>query len=517
MRSFAPFALSLLGAAAAVSASADVESNVIALTKDTFNDFVTEHELVLAEFYAPWCGHCKALAPKYEEAATELKAKDIPLVKIDCTAEEDLCREYKVEGYPTLKIFRGLQSNKPYAGARQTESIVSYMVKQSLPAVSSVNEENLEDFKTMDKIVIIGYIGSDNQKQSESFQAFAEEQRDNYLFGSSDDATLADSEAVTQPAIVLYKDFDEKKAVYTGEFDQEAILTWIKTASTPLVGEIGPETYSSYMSAGIPLGYIFAETQEERDELKEAFRPIAEKHRGAINIATIDAKAFGAHAGNLNLDPTKFPAFVIHDTVKNTKFPYDQTKAIEAESVGEFIDDVLNDKVEPSIKSEPVPEEQEGPVTVVVAHSYNELVIDNDKDVLVEFYAPWCGHCKALAPKYEELGKLYAKNSDKVTIAKIDATANDIPETIQGFPTIKLFPAGSKDSPIEYSGSRTVEDLAEFIKANGKHQVEGVAEEEVEEPEEAGTVTATATPVSSTASEEATAAPADEDKKHDEL
>ncbi|KAL2866361.1 protein disulfide isomerase PDI1 [Aspergillus lucknowensis] len=493
MRSFAPWVLTLLGAAAVVSASdaqAETESDVISLTKDTFKEFITEHELVLAEFFAPWCGHCKALAPKYEEAATELKAKNIPLVKVDCTAEEDICREQGVEGYPTLKVFRGPDSVKPYQGARQADAIVSYMVKQSLPAVSAVTEETLEDFKTLDKIVVVGYFAEDDKASNDAYTSFAENQRDNYLFASTNDAGIASAEGVKQPSIVVYKDFDEKKAVYEGDLEAEALLSWVKTASTPLVGEVGPETYSGYITAGIPLAYIFAETEEERTKFAEDFKPIAEKLKGAINIATIDAKAFGAHAGNLNLDPKQFPAFAIQDPAKNAKYPYDQTKEISAKDVGKFIQDVLDGKIEPSIKSEPIPETQEGPVTVVVAHSYKDLVIENDKDVLLEFYAPWCGHCKALAPKYDELARLYADNEEfnsKVTVAKIDATANDVPDSITGFPTIKLFPAGSKDTPIEYSGSRTVEDLANFVKENGKYSIDAwnAKPEEAEESADA--------------------------------
>lgn len=69
-------------------------------------------------------------------------------------------------------------------------------------------------------------------------------------------------------------------------------------------------------------------------------------------------------------------------------------------------------------------------------------------------------------------------------MAKVDATANDVPEEIQGFPTIKLYPAGSKDSPVAYSGARTVADLAEFIKVNGKHKVDAYLSNDTSEDAE---------------------------------
>lgn len=471
------------GLMAAMAALVAAESDVTQLTKDTFEEFIKANELVLAEFYAPWCGHCKALAPEYEEAATTLKEKNIKLAKVDCTEEADLCKDQGVEGYPTLKVFRGLDSVTPYNGQRKAAGITSYMVKQSMPAVSVITKDTLEEFKTADKVVIVGYFSADDKAASETFTSVANELRDSYVFGSIDDAAVAKAEGVKAPGIVLYKSFDEGKNVFSEKFDADAIREFAKTASTPLIGEVGPETYSGYMSAGIPLAYIFSETPEERAELGEAIKPIAEKYKGKINFATIDAKAFGAHAGNLNLKTDKFPSFAIQEIAKNQKFPFDQEKEITHDSIAKFVDEFASGKIEPSIKSEPIPETQEGPVTVVVAKNYEDIVLDDSKDVLIEFYAPWCGHCKALAPKYEELGSLYAESEfkDKVVIAKVDATLNDVPDEIQGFPTIKLYPAGDKSNPVDYTGSRTIEDLITFVKENGKYKAVVSPKEEATE------------------------------------
>lgn len=117
-------------------------------------------------------------------------------------------------------------------------------------------------------------------------------------------------------------------------------------------------------------------------------------YKGKINFATIDAKAFGAHAGNLNLPTDKFPSFAIQETLKEEKYPFEGS-ALTEKDIGAFVKDFVDGKLEPSIKSEAVPASQDGPVTILVATTFKELVLDNDKDVLVEFYAPWCGHCKA--------------------------------------------------------------------------------------------------------------------------
>jgi len=122
-------------------------------------------------------------------------------------------------------------------------------------------------------------------------------------------------------------------------------------------------------------------------------------------------------------------------------------------------------------KSEPIPESNDEPVTILVGKNFNDIALDTTKDVFVEFYAPWCGHCKKLAPVWDELGKAFDDN-EKIVIAKMDATANSVPDEInvKGFPTLILFTADNKQG-ITYSGERDLASLKKFVTENASNKV----------------------------------------------
>ncbi|KAL4588382.1 hypothetical protein LXL04_001266 [Taraxacum kok-saghyz] len=106
------------------------------------------------------------------------------------------------------------------------------------------------------------------------------------------------------------------------------------------------------------------------------------------------------------------------------------------------------------------------PTSVVVLNSdnFDEIVLNSKKDVLVEFYAPWCGHCKSLAPTYESLAAAF-KNEEDVIIANLDADSHkDLGEKygVSGFPTIKFFPKNNKDGE-DYEGGRDIDSFVTFI------------------------------------------------------
>ncbi|MCJ1470210.1 hypothetical protein MMC07_008855 [Pseudocyphellaria aurata] len=101
----------------------------------------------------------------------------------------------------------------------------------------------------------------------------------------------------------------------------------------------------------------------------------------------------------------------------------------------------------------------------LIPENFDKVVLKSGKPALVEFFAPWCGHCKKLAPVWEELAQNFAFADDKVSIGKVDADEHkELGRRfgVQGFPTLKWFD-GRSDTPTDYNGGRDLDSLSTFI------------------------------------------------------
>ncbi|KAH7280411.1 hypothetical protein KP509_37G065900 [Ceratopteris richardii] len=101
----------------------------VELTSSNFDKLVLgSNDLWLVEFFAPWCGHCKKLAPEWKKASKELKGK-AQLGHVNCDVEKDLMSRFGVQGFPTVLVFGGDKENPlPYEGARTASAIVNFAI-----------------------------------------------------------------------------------------------------------------------------------------------------------------------------------------------------------------------------------------------------------------------------------------------------------------------------------------------------------------------------------------------------
>ncbi|XP_044410328.1 protein disulfide isomerase-like 1-4 [Triticum aestivum] len=199
--------------------SAADEAHVLLLTAANFTAVLAARRHVMVEFYAPWCGHCRALAPHYAAAATHLAEQgvDVALAKVDATEEHELAQAHGVQGYPTLLFFiDGVP--RDYAGERTKDAIVAWIGKKLGPAVQNLTTvDEAEKVVTGDDVAVLAYLDHLSGVHSNELAA-ASRLEDTVSFYQTTSPDLAklfhiDPEA-KRPSVVLLKKEEEKLTVF---------------------------------------------------------------------------------------------------------------------------------------------------------------------------------------------------------------------------------------------------------------------------------------------------------------
>jgi len=280
-------------------------------------------------------------------------------------------------------------------------------------------------------------------------------------------AECAEEHGVTAPGVAVFRNFDEPKVVYDGEKNSDKLVSFMKGHSTPTIFEFSEDYIEPiFQSKGNAL-FLFSE--DKSAAYQAIFAEAAKEHKGKLLFSTSGVSSGIQERLGEFLGVTKddMPAIhVVEPATDLKKFKYDgDVNELTAEALNKFINDFMDGKLVPNRKSEPVPESNDGPVYIVVGTEWEKVVGDETKDVLMEYYAPWCGHCKALTPKWEELGE-HVKDIKDLVIAKMDSTVNEVEGVeIKGYPTLKWYPKGNKKGE-DYNDGREVKDFKEFLAKN---------------------------------------------------
>ncbi|XP_077829460.1 protein disulfide-isomerase isoform X2 [Macaca mulatta] len=494
-------ALLCLAVAAAARVYADApeeEDHVLVLRKSNFAEALAAHKYLLVEFYAPWCGHCKALAPEYAKAAGKLKAEgsEIRLAKVDATEESDLAQQYGVRGYPTIKFFRNgdTASPKEYTAGREADDIVNWLKKRTGPAATTLPDgAAAESLVESSEVAVIGFF---KDVESDSAKQFlqAAEAIDDIPFGITSNSDVFSKYQLDKDGVVLFKKFDEGRNNFEGEVTKENLLDFIKYNQLPLVIEFTEQTAPKIFGGEIKTHILLflPKSVSDYDGKLSSFRTAAESFKGKVSCSSgwlpspspvqppflpqilfifIDSD----HTDNqrilefFGLKKEECPAVrLITLEEEMTKYK-PESDELTAERITEFCHRFLEGKIKPHLMSQELPEDwDKQPVKVLVGKNFEEVAFDENKNVFVEFYAPWCGHCKQLAPIWDKLGETY-KDHENIVIAKMDSTANEVEAIkVHSFPTLKFFPASVDRTVIDYNGERTLDGFKKFLESGGQ-------------------------------------------------
>jgi len=523
----------LLGVRAEDDAADDTEAKdedyIAVLTKDNFEKMLEKNERVLVHFHpTTGCVKCDDLTKEYAKASKLLKAEQLEslVAKLDATANAELAAKFEVTKFPSIKYFVKGKFEKDYDGKRDSDGTVLWLKNKEDPPVEIKKEEELQawlDDIEEDNFALVVHV----KKKSVRYNTFVKVAEDTlrewdiakikfaavYLPKTADakkDAVLT----MHRPGI---KAPDEAKITYTGNWAIEKIARWAQEGCYPTLSkkfnrnQYAPQSLEAFGWSATVVGVVDDNTEIEGQEdkkkdpddlllpkVEQVLTPLADENpKWKFAIAEIE-KLEDHELELLGVAYGTEPRIVVlvgDELAKKTRKYHlvGEDKITDTEEVKKFFEDVKAKKATQHFRSEPTPENEldDDGVLILTGNTFEEKVMDENKDVFVEFYAPWCKQCEALKPEWASMMRQGAKagwSGRDVVIAKMDASANECEEEVPSFPRMVLYPAVKASQKMKkrqvYAGGRKATALYDFVTESAVNLQEGEDDEDDEEEEE---------------------------------
>eukprot|EP01112_Ceratiomyxa_fruticulosa_P001598 TRINITY_DN1177_c0_g1_i1.p1 TRINITY_DN1177_c0_g1~~TRINITY_DN1177_c0_g1_i1.p1 ORF type:complete len:661 (+),score=171.85 TRINITY_DN1177_c0_g1_i1:78-2060(+) len=484
------------------------------LTTQNFNDFISSNSPVLVMFFAPWCGHCKSLKPEYAAAAeTVKKDKRGYLAAVDCTKDGDICGQFEVKSYPTVKYFKDGKEYADFGGQRTKEGLVEFMKSEpEAPWKATPSDVYHATAATFESVVLkeklpalvmfyapwCGHCKTFKPAFQEAATLVKNAGKGHLVaVDCTKDRALCQKYGVKSFPTVTFFESETNTFAYPSARTASAIMEFMRNPQPPPPPPPGWETepgteslnflkennFDDFLSKNPKtLVMFYAPWCGHCKAFKPAFQEAAATVKKAGNgaLAAVNCDEDGSLCRKYGVDG--YPTILyFKNGQKEGEFQGGRT----ADGVAGFMQDpegnIAAGKATKPTEPDWSKEETAKDIAFLTTENFDKYMSEHSS-VLTMFYAPWCGHCKKFKPALEKGATELAKNENKrgyiAAVNCDDQKSLCAQYNVGSYPTLKYFKDGKVEIE-EYTNPRTFDGIMSFMKAPGKP-----FEEEVKEKEE---------------------------------
>eukprot|EP01114_Cavostelium_apophysatum_P016649 TRINITY_DN4782_c0_g1_i2.p1 TRINITY_DN4782_c0_g1~~TRINITY_DN4782_c0_g1_i2.p1 ORF type:complete len:505 (-),score=62.51 TRINITY_DN4782_c0_g1_i2:221-1735(-) len=461
------------------------EDTVLELESGNIESIFQSNAHIALFFYVPWCRHSQAMLPEIEMVASHFKGR-VTFGKVNGMKDKEIKRRWDVGYYPLLKLFSPLEGNSDekktsmlqYAGSYKAEAIIAWIETNIQPFVVSITSfGQIDDIQNCIKAgYLICAVGFFNQGRLEEQNNYTHAIYDRFRgpnfwkFYLVNDISILD-QLLLLPNGIEVPEEAEIFVVKTGRvfrydrpFSMDEISWWLGDKRKLPLWELTQDNIANLVRKGlgpsdtdtVPLLVVLHNNTDYRDILYETTQTLGD----SIRLTFADGNSVAEFRKELGI--FRLPAMCIIDSQKGEHFISDHTEITEANIV-DFSERFLGGKLIPYVKSETQVVKKSGVdsrITLLIGTTFKDEVLLAEGNLLVYFYAAYCGFCQSFQVVYNELAKTATQS---VKLAQIDLSKNGIPSNIHvdGFPSLKLFTANKQI--IDYTGTHELNDLIVFL------------------------------------------------------